>query len=439
MADPQAQVLNPAARERIYRRNFAFFLIDNILFSVALSIISSTTVIPDFVRRLTDSEILIGLSGSLFMIGFTLPQLFIARYIVRYARKKWWFIGPNIPVRFVILIFAGIAVWLGADRLELVLVAFFICYSIAAFGDGLVGVPWADLAGTSLDNRWRARMFGLTSAVTGVLMLLIAPLIGGVLGDPELAFPNNYAVLFGASGVIFAISILPGLFFHELPGGKAVEKLPSFAEFLPQMGRLLRDDVPFRAFIVLRFFTSLFMMALPFYVGFATVELGLSSDVAVPVLLAMQTIGTVAGALAYTWLGARSNLLYMRLALISAMLLPICALLAGLLGPLPLYVGFLVSGLSASGNLMSSYLNWVVGYASPDQRPIYVGLSNTVSAVVAFIAPILGGVIAQYFGYHPLFVGSLLMALGALVVTVRFLRETPAEAAPEVAVDPVAA
>ena len=56
---------------------------------------------------------------------------------------------------------------LGKDHPELVLLAFFICYGIAGFGDGLVGVPWSDMTGTSLDHRWRARMFGLTTAVTG--------------------------------------------------------------------------------------------------------------------------------------------------------------------------------------------------------------------------------------------------------------------------------
>jgi MFS family permease len=433
MTESDAQVLSQSFRERIYRRNFIYFLADNILFNVAMGIISSTTVIPDFVRRLTDSEILIGLFGNLFTIGNTLPQLFIAHYIVRHARKKWWFVGPNISVRFVILIFAVITVWLGKDQPELVLLAFFICYSIAAFGDGLVGVPWADLAGTSLDNRWRAHMFGLTTAGTGVIMLLIAPLIGFVLGDTGPEFPNNYAVLFGAAGVLFVLSILPGLFFHELPGGKALEKLPSFGEFLPDLGRVLRDDVPFRAFIITRMFTSLFMMAAPFYIGYATVQLGLLSEVAVPVLLAMQTVGSVAGALAYTWLGARSNLLYIRLALGGAALLPICALLAGMVGPLPLYFGFLVSGLATS-NLLPGYLNWVVGYANPDQRPIYVGLSNTVAAVISLIAPFIGGTIAQNLGYRLLFAVSLVMALSALFVTLRFLRNTRMGETREVAV-----
>lgn len=143
MAEIQTQLPASISNEPVYRRNFVYFLIDNILFAVAMGILGTTTVVPDFVRRLTDSEVLIGLSGNIFTIGFTLPQLFVARYIVGYARKKWWFVGPNIPVRFVILLFAGLVFWLGQERVGFILLAFFICYSIAAFGDGLVGVPWA--------------------------------------------------------------------------------------------------------------------------------------------------------------------------------------------------------------------------------------------------------------------------------------------------------
>lgn len=409
-------------RERIYRRNFFFFLTDATLFMVALGIIGSTTVIPDFVRNLTDSEILIGFSGNIFTVGFALPQLFIAHYIVRHERKKWWFIGPNIPIRFVILIFAAITVWLGKNNLELILPVFFICYSIAALGDGLVGVPWADLSASSLNNRWRARMFGLSNVFTGLIMLLLAPVIGFILGGSGLAFPDNYALVFAVSGIIFAISTLPGLFFHELPGGKAIKKLPTFGELFSQLGNVLREDGSFRAFIVARIFDSLFMMAAPFYIGFATVQLGLSSDVAVPTLLAMQTIGSFLGALLYTWLGARDNLLVVRLWLAAAMLWPISALLAENFGAYPLYFGFLISGMVMS-NIMFAYLNWLVEYATPEQRPIYVGLSNTVVALVSLITPIIGGSIAQYLGYRSLFFVALLMISMALFVSLRFLHD----------------
>lgn len=420
MIEAPIPVLEQAEREPIYRRNFLFFLTDNVLFNMAMNVIGPTTIIPDFIRHLTSSEILIGLSGSLFDIGWTLPQLFIARYIVRFERKKWWFVGPNIPVRFVILIFAVITVLLGKDRPDLILLAFLVCYGIAGIGDGIVGVPWADLSGTSLDVRWRARMFGFTTATVGVIMLGVTPLIGVILSSAGPGFPNNYALLFGAAGLLFALSIVPILFIHELPGGKRVEKTPSFGEFLPLLGRVLRTDIPFRSMIIVRMLTSLFAMAGPFYIGFATVQLGLSSSVAVPTLLAMQTIGSVSGALVYTWLGARDHLLYMRLALSSAALLPISALLAGMVGPLPLYFGFLISGLTL-GNLLSSYQNWVVTHASPDQRPVYAGLFNTVAAVISLLAPLIGGTVVQQFGYEPLFGLSLMMVLGALFVMLRFV------------------
>jgi MFS family permease len=420
MTASDSQTLTPLKRERVYRRNFLLFLIDGILFIVAMGIIGSTTVIPDFIRHLTDSEVLIGLSGSLFDIGWTLPQLFIARYIIRFERKKWWFAGPNIPVRFVILIFAGLIFLLGKEQPGAILTAFLICYGIAAVGDGIVGVPWADLAGTSLDSRWRARTLGIMSAGAGLIMLGVSPRIGDILGEAGPGFPNNYALLFGAAGLLFVLSIVPVLFIHELPGGKAVEKTPSFGEFLPALGRVLRTDVPFRAMIITRMLTSLFAMASPFYIGFATEQLDLSSGVAVPTLIAMQTIGSVIGALIYTWLGARNNLLYIRLALGGVLLLPISALLATQVGPLPLYVGFLVSGLTMS-NLFFSYLNWVVTHADPDQRPIYAGLFNTVAAVTTLIAPLIGGTIAQHIGYEALFVVALVMGFSALFVTLRYV------------------
>lgn len=422
--------LSQAFRERAYRRNFTIFVVDGILFMVAMGTIGATTVIPDFVRRLTNSEILIGLSGSLFDIGWTLPQLFIARYVIRFERKKWWFVGPSIPVRFVILLFAGLIVWFGKDRPETILIAFLICYGIAGIGDGVVAVPWSDLAGSSLDSKWRARTFGFMSAGAGLVMLGVAPLIGLVLGETGPGFPNNYALLFAASGILFAVSILPILFIRELPSGKAVEKIPALSDFLPELGRVLRQDVPFRAIVITRMLTSLFAMAAPFYIGFATIQLGLSSDVAVPNLVAMQTIGSITGALVYTWLGARNNLLYLRLALGGAALLPISALLASVVGPLPLYIGFLVSGLALS-NLFFGYQNWLVSYAKPEQRPVYVGLFNTIAALISMIAPFIAGTIAERLGYEALFATAMVMAFSALFVTLRYIRNPRTDVVPE--------
>lgn len=414
------QVYSPAQREPIYRRNFLLFVTDSIFYNVAMGFIGMSTVIPDFIGHLTDSKILIGLSGSIFNIGWALPQLFIARSILRHERKKLWFVGPNIPVRLIILVFGILVTLLGEERTGTILTMFFVCYGLASLGDGLVSVPWWDLCGNSLDARWRARLFGLGSAITGVIMLGISPLIGVILGENGPAFPNNYALLFIAAGTLFGLSILPGVFVHELPGGKALDKTPTIREFIPQLGRVLRTDRPFRAMLIARLLTVLLAMAAPFYVGFATQRLGLTSAVAVPTLVAMQTIGSLGGALLYTWLGARHNLVYIRLALVGGLCLPVSALVAPVAGPWLLYLGYLVSGLALS-NLWFAFANWVVTYTTPDQRPIYAGLFNTGMAVVALIAPFVAGTLAQQLGYEALFVVAFAMGLAALFVTVRYV------------------
>lgn len=411
---PQAGV----DHERIYGRNYLFFLSDYVLFTIALQLIGPTTVVPDFVRKLTSSEILIGISSQMFDVGWLLPQLLIARQLVRVERKKWWFIVPNIPARLVMLIFAGVVVLLGPDRKAEMLALFLLFYALAALGDGLVGVPWMDLIGSSLDNKRRARLFGHGTAIVGVAMLGLSQVVRLVLGDRGPAFPNNYALLFAISGLIFVATIPIGLMIHELPGGKAKSRVPTLRDYLPELGHVLRTDRPYRAMIVARVLATLYALAAPFYIGFATEQLGLSSDVAVSNLLLMQVLGSVSGALAYSWLGDKRSLMFIRAALLVGMLQPILALIAAAAGPIPLYGAFFASGI-VSGMLGSSFLNWVIGYATPEQRPVYSGLFNTMTALGFIISPLIGGLLVELLGYEATFIASLVMISAALYVALR--------------------
>ncbi|MBI5959861.1 MAG: hypothetical protein HY866_14060, partial [Chloroflexi bacterium] len=249
MAQPD---LSSVEREHIYRRNFLFFLGDFVIFGIGISMIGGSTVIPDFVRKLTDSEVLIALSSQMFEIGWLMPQLLVARRLMGVANKKWWFVTPNIPVRTLILIFGILIALLGPDRRAEILIAFLILYGLSGIGDGLVGVPWVDLIGGSLDSRWRSRLFGFGNATVGILMLGLAPLVGLILGDKGLGFPNNYALLFSISGVLFLLTTPMMIFVRELPSGKPAERVPSMREYLPDLSRVLRQDRPYRAVIITR-------------------------------------------------------------------------------------------------------------------------------------------------------------------------------------------
>jgi MFS family permease len=410
--------LSTAERDRIYRWNFMFFLADFVLFSLAFNLVGSTTVIPDFVRKLTHSEILIAFSSQMFEIGWLMPQLLVARWLIRVENKKWWFIGPNIPVRMLMIVFAGIVVLVGPDHPGVLLACFMVFYGLMALGDGLVGVPWVDLMGSSLDNRRRARLFGLGNALIGVTVLGVAPVIRFVLGDNGPDFPNNYALLFLLAGIGFLITVPAGILIHELPGGKAQETMPSMREYLPDLLRVLREDRPFRAMTLARVLTTFFTMAGPFYIGFATERLDMESDVAVSNLLMMQTLGSVSAALLFARLGDRYLLWFIRLVMLAGVFQPVMALIASLTGPAPLYFAFLIGGVVGS-TLFLCFINWLIAYATPDQRPIYSGLFNSVSAMGLLMAPLVGGLLVEILGYEAVFMVALVMMSSALFVVLR--------------------
>jgi MFS family permease len=64
-----------------------------------------------------------------------------------------------------------------------------------------------------------------------------------------------------------------------------------------------------------------------------------------------------------------------------------------------------------------------VKFAQEHERPLYIGLSNTVSAPAAIIAPIIGGWIADALGYHAMFIVSILSGLLMAAALVLFVKE----------------
>ncbi|MBN1565958.1 MAG: MFS transporter, partial [Anaerolineae bacterium] len=124
--------------------------------------------------------------------------------------------------------------------------------------------------------------------------------------------------------------------------------------------------------------------------------------------------------LLFARIGDRRTTFIVRFGLGLGMLQPIFALIAASTGPAPLYIAFIVMGI-VSGFLEFSFVNWVIMYATPDQRPIYSGLFNTVYAVALLLAPIPGGMLVEALGYEAIFIVALLSVIAAFFVSIRYV------------------
>ncbi len=74
--------------ERNYPWNFTFNLLDGVAFWFGFNFISSSTIMPLFISKLTSDPLLIGLVAVIAQSGWTLPQFFTAGYIERSPREK---------------------------------------------------------------------------------------------------------------------------------------------------------------------------------------------------------------------------------------------------------------------------------------------------------------------------------------------------------------
>ena len=63
-------------------------------------------------------------------------------------------------------------------------------------------------------------------------------------------------------------------------------------------------------------------------------------------------------------------------------------------------------------------MNIILEFCSPEDRPTYIGLTNTLLAPARTLAPILGGWLATWAGYRGMFLVALVASiLGGLMMT----------------------
>lgn len=74
--------------EKDYRWNFFWMALDNMMFFFIFMGLSPYTVLPYYVQHFTDSSILIGMIPAIYILGNTLPQPFMARFLAGKTTEK---------------------------------------------------------------------------------------------------------------------------------------------------------------------------------------------------------------------------------------------------------------------------------------------------------------------------------------------------------------
>ncbi|MFQ3536712.1 MAG: MFS transporter [Aggregatilineales bacterium] len=384
-----------APRYRHLRRNFVLFVLDYFAFGVGFGMVgTSSAFIPDFVSQLTSNQGLIGLTTGAYYFFWLVPQLFLAQVVNRRTWRKP-FLLPAPFVRLTMIAIAIILVTVDPRSTQVMLIAFLLGYWAFAIGDSIVTLGWGDMLGSSMPNKLRGTLFGIGQFLVAIGAFGMSQFARWAIGSSGLAFPLNYGLIFAVAGAFFVCGGIGLALLREEQPAPILAKSPSVREYGTFLGNVLRADREFRHFVGTRLLFDLAAMSVPFYTVFATGNLGIPSATLIADTIILLQVGNACGALTMGVLSRRSGSKAVILVAGAALALESTFALISYLGAgqPALYTTFFLMGVVA-GTIYPSYFDWMITHAPPSARPIYIGLTNTISSV-SNLAPLLGGILLQ--------------------------------------------
>ena len=393
-----------------YRWNFGVNLADGALFMLAQSFISATTILPFFVSRLTDNPFFIGLLAVIAHGGWFFPQLFSAGPIERSNRKKPWLINLGFFVERLPLMLLPATALLAVRAPTWTLTLFLLTFALYNLGAGIIAPAWQDLIAVCFPPTRRGRLMGIAMFVGTVLGALGANASSRILDT--LPFPGNFMTLFALAALLMLIGWVVLALTRE-PVRRVRRSEENRLRIWTRLGRILRRDLNFRRFLIARGLLAASGMGMAFVTAAAVRRWDVSGGTVGNFTVALL-VGQAVGNLLFGFLAdRRGHKLPLVLGGIAAALAYIIAGIAP--SPLFYYPVFLLLGAYISAIIVSG-LMIVLEFVGFEQRPTYVGITNSIIGAVNVVIPLVGGALAT-FNYTYLFVFSAAAALLSALLT----------------------
>jgi len=398
------------------KHNVTVGLWDGSLFGVALGFASFGTILPLFVSSMTTSALLIGLVPAIHSVGWQLPQLFTASYVSRLRKYKRSVIMNTIHERVPFLGFAIVALLLPTIGLQAGLVITFMLLIWQGLGGGFTANSWTSMISKIIPPETRGTFFGLQAGLAN-LFISGSAVAAGYLLD-YLDSPFDFAACFLIASVFFALSWIALAQTREPEDTEKVipeEK----THFWDDTKRILGKDANFNWFLAARFLSQFATMGFSFYIIYALRQFNMDTVTAgflTATLTISQTVANIGMGRIGDRIGHRAMLIFGAFAaLLSAVLAWNAASI------LWFYPIFILTGL-ANVSIWTIGMVMTVEFGNETERPLYIGLSQTLTAPATIIAPLLGGWIVDAAGFLPTFSISIVLSIfmiGILIFLVK--------------------
>jgi MFS family permease len=344
------------------------------------------------------------------------------------VHERWPFVGLVLVILSLPTLGVEWALWLSV-----------ILVVIYALGGGLAATAWQSMIAKVMPKNRIGVFYGTQSGVANLTGAVGAVAAGFILTN--LGFPNGYLICFLITAVTTFISMAflsstrePHHEHDEVIEPVTEETAPVAIGWRKMFG-IVREDVNFRWFLTARTLAQFANMALAFYTLDAGTQFGMNEQTAGILTGIFLLSKTVSGPL-MGWLGDRWG--HRTVLFIGTLIMSISAGLA-LTAPNIgwFYVIYALAGL-ADTTMWGVAMAFIQEFGAGREKPLYIGLANTLIAPFTLLAPFIGGALAEAFGFGSTFMVSVACGLLAALVF-RFAVRSPQASQPLVVLSQQAA
>lgn len=394
------------------RHNFIVSVLDGAFFGFALGFASSVTILPLFVSTLTDSTVLIGMIASIQTIGWQLPQLLTAVRVARLRRYKPMVVLTSFHERWPFFGLALVAWMLPTLGSQLALVLTFGLLIWQAFGGGFTATAWQSMTGKIIPQNRRGTFWGAQAAGVNLMTSAGAVIAGTLLAS--LPSPLDFALCFLIAGSVMLVSWI-FLSLTREPESDVSSTVATTGLAVRSMIAILRRETGFRWFLVSRILAQIAWTAISFYTIYAVRHFHMNEQTA-GWMAGVMTLAHMTASVIFGWIGDKWG--HRTVFMTSGLLIAASALLALLAPDLGwFYIVFALGGLF-NAVLWTTTMAMTVEFGTEHERPLYFGLSNTIIGFASLLTPVVGGFLADTYGFAATFLMSAIS--GVLMVIVLF-------------------
>lgn len=320
--------------------------------------------------------------------GSLIPQLVIASYVRRMPVRKWVFVVGSVLQALAVFSMAVVAATLTGSAAGFALIGALIVFSLSR---GLCSVASKDVLGKTVPKTRRGRVSGWSETLAGLVTIGIGTflLFDGNGSDTAV---GTWVLLLTIAGGLWLVGASTYAAIREEPGateggGNAL------TEALKRLA-LLREDAPFRRFVIARSLLLCSALSAPFFILLAHEN----TDGALLVLGLFVIADGVASLISAPFWGRfadRSSRRVMVIAgaaaaLVGLALVAIVQFSGELAAATWLYPLFFFLLAIAHAGVRMGRKTYVVDLAGGNKRTDYVAVSNTVIGVVLLVTGSVG-------------------------------------------------